>query len=183
MGCGDMTITIHTPDGSQFNFPDGTTSDVIIGALGQHFGKPPTTEQNQPSSGAQKMPPLLSDADVGLAAPAAPPVKQAMSWQDDPIIQPASQLGTIARGPAPVLALCQLLVKAGHDPVTPLEAWRGDVLCLRIGSIGAAARLRVSTHGGGFELLPGSAGSTGASPVRENAAPPWSACRDARTRQ
>jgi hypothetical protein len=81
-------------------------------------------------------------------------------------------LGMTVRHPAPVLALCRLLVEAGHDPATPLEAWRGDVPCLRIRSIGAAARLRVSTHGGGFERLPGSAGCTAASPVRENAAPP-----------
>jgi hypothetical protein len=85
-----------------------------------------------------------------------------------------SALGMTVRGPAPLLALCRLLVEAGHDPATPLEAWRaGGGPCLRIRSIGAGARLRVSTHGGGFERLPGSAGAcTAASPVRKNAAPP-----------
>ena len=45
-----------------------------------------------------------------------------------------------------------LVVEAGHDPATPLEAYRGDTLCLRVNSIGRAARLeangevRVSGH-------------------------------------
>jgi hypothetical protein len=73
-------------------------------------------------------------------------------------------LGMTVRGPAPVLALCRLLVEAGHDPATPLEAWRGDVPCLRIRSIGAAAALRVGTHGVGFETL---SECTAASPVEK----------------
>jgi hypothetical protein len=73
-------------------------------------------------------------------------------------------LGMTVRGPAPVLALCRLLVEAGHDPATPLEAWRGDVPCLRIRSIGAAAALRIGTHGVGFETLPE---CTAAPPVEE----------------
>ena len=36
-----------------------------------------------------------------------------------------SALGMTVRGFAPALALCRLLVEAGHDPATPLEAWRG----------------------------------------------------------
>jgi hypothetical protein len=60
-------------------------------------------------------------------------------------------LGMTVRGPAPVLALCRLLVEAGHDPATPLEAWRGGVFCLRIRSIGDGAALRIGTHGVGFE--------------------------------
>ena len=71
-------------------------------------------------------------------------------------------LGMTVRHPAPVLALCRLLVEAGHDPATPLEAWRGDVPCLRIRSIGAAAALRIGTHGVGFETL---RECTAASPV------------------
>jgi len=35
------------------------------------------------------------------------------------------------------------LVEAGHDPSTPLEAYRGTTLCLRVRSIGAGARLTV----------------------------------------
>jgi hypothetical protein len=76
-----------------------------------------------------------------------------------------SALGMTVRGPAPVLALCRLLVEAGHDPATPLEAWRGDVPCLRIRSIGAAAALRIGTHGVGFETL---SECTAASPMRQN---------------
>jgi len=52
-------------------------------------------------------------------------------------------LGTTARSSAPVLALCRLLIEAGHDPATPLEVWRGTTLCLRVRSIGEGARLTV----------------------------------------
>jgi hypothetical protein len=44
---------------------------------------------------------------------------------------------------APVLALCRALVTAGQDPNRPLHAYRGDVLCLRVHSIGQAAQLTV----------------------------------------
>jgi len=40
-------------------------------------------------------------------------------------------LGITARGDAPVLKLCQLLVEAGYDPSTSLHAYRNDVLCLK----------------------------------------------------
>src|SRR5262245_6364308 len=51
--------------------------------------------------------------------------------------------GITATGHAPLLTLCRRLVEAGHDPSTPLEAYRGSTLCLRARSIGAGARLTV----------------------------------------
>src|SRR5262245_12931957 len=51
--------------------------------------------------------------------------------------------GITATGHAPLLTLCRRLVEAGHDPSTPLEAYRGPTLCLRARSIGAGARLTV----------------------------------------
>jgi hypothetical protein len=51
--------------------------------------------------------------------------------------------GITATGHAPLLTLCRRLVEAGHDPSTPLEAYRGTTLCLRARSIGAGARLTV----------------------------------------
>ena len=48
--------------------------------------------------------------------------------------------GIIARGYAPVLDLCRKLVAAGYNPASPLEAWRGETLCLRVRSIGEGAR-------------------------------------------
>jgi hypothetical protein len=44
---------------------------------------------------------------------------------------------------APVLALCRALVTAGQDPNRPLHAYRGDVLCLRVRSIGEGAQLTI----------------------------------------
>jgi len=64
-------------------------------------------------------------------------------------------LGMTARSTAPVLALCRLLVEAGHDPETPLQAWRGPTLCLRIHRIGEAAQLEPSPRGAGFVRRPG----------------------------
>jgi hypothetical protein len=61
-----------------------------------------------------------------------------------------SALGITVQTPSPVLELCRKLVALGHDPSTPLDAWRGDVLCLRIRSIGEAARLEVNGEGTGF---------------------------------
>jgi hypothetical protein len=78
-----------------------------------------------------------------------------------------SALGITATGYAPVLALCRLLIEAGHDPATPLEAWRGDTLCLRVRAIGEAAQLEPSPRGIGFVRRPG---VRGGSPVRQNGA-------------
>jgi hypothetical protein len=52
----------------------------------------------------------------------------------------------IARGhqAASVTALCRLLVGAGHDPATPLLAYRDGTLALRVRSIGEGARLTVN---------------------------------------
>jgi hypothetical protein len=44
--------------------------------------------------------------------------------------------GLSVRARAPVLALCRALIAAGHDPRTPLEAWRDERLCLRVRSRG-----------------------------------------------
>ena len=63
----------------------------------------------------------------------------------------ATALGLITQSSSPVIDLCRLLIRAGHDPATPLEAYRGPTLCLRIRSIGEAARLRVRGDGHGFE--------------------------------
>ena len=60
-----------------------------------------------------------------------------------------SALGIEVHAPAPVLALCRALVEAGHDRRRPLEAYRGDVLCLRIRSIGAGAKLTVEDNRNG----------------------------------
>lgn len=63
-------------------------------------------------------------------------------------------LGITVKTPAPVLELSKALIKCGIDPATPLDAYRGKILCLKVRSIGEAARLRTATHGVGFEPLP-----------------------------
>jgi hypothetical protein len=56
--------------------------------------------------------------------------------------------GYTACGNAPVLGLCRELVKAGFDPSWSLHAYRGNVLALRVRSIGAGAALTVDEHNG-----------------------------------
>jgi hypothetical protein len=64
-------------------------------------------------------------------------------------------LEVVAIASAPVLALCRKLVAAGIDPATPLEAWRGSTLCVRVRGIGEAAQLEPSPRGTGFVRRPG----------------------------
>jgi hypothetical protein len=79
--------------------------------------------------------------------------------------------GLIAFGYAPVLDLCRELVAAGYDPATPLEAWRGETLCLYVRSIGKGARLTVADDRHGTPRLrrrPGRPqGYVGALPVAQ----------------
>jgi hypothetical protein len=64
-----------------------------------------------------------------------------------------SAAGISVTGYTPLLELCRRLVAAGHDPATPLDAYRGLTLCLKVRSIGEAAMLRASSRGVGFERL------------------------------
>jgi hypothetical protein len=63
-----------------------------------------------------------------------------------------SALGMTVRSSSPVLTLCRQLVEAGHDPATPLKAYRADTLALRVKSIGQGAKLEVDGEGTGFRL-------------------------------
>jgi hypothetical protein len=65
-------------------------------------------------------------------------------------------LGLVINSSSPVLAMCRALVIAGHDPGSQFEAYRGDVLCLRVRSIGDAAAVEVNARGTGFVVRPAS---------------------------
>jgi len=69
-------------------------------------------------------------------------------------------LGLTAQSGSPVLLLCRKLVAAGHDPTTPMQVFRGDVLALIVRSIGEGAGLRIGSHAVGFARDP----ECGASP-------------------
>src|SRR6266540_6575683 len=49
---------------------------------------------------------------------------------------------TVSGRNSPVTALCRALLEAGH-PDSPLEAYRGTTLCLRVRSIREGAKLTV----------------------------------------
>ena len=61
----------------------------------------------------------------------------------------ATALGISARSNSPILTLCRLLIRAGHNPSARLETHRGSTLCLRVCSIGGGARLTVKDPDGG----------------------------------
>jgi hypothetical protein len=78
--------------------------------------------------------------------------------------------GLIACGAAPVTSLCRALIEAGDDPATPLEAWLGDMLALRVSSIGAGSRLTVEDDRHGrprFRLWRDRGGCGAASPIAQ----------------
>jgi hypothetical protein len=84
-------------------------------------------------------------------------------------------LGVEVHAPAPVLALCRALISAGHDRRRPLEAYRGDMMCLRVSSIGYGARWTVEDNRSGTPVLArwkekASAGTGPASQIARTAA-------------
>jgi hypothetical protein len=60
--------------------------------------------------------------------------------------------------------MCKQLLAAGVDPATPLHAYRGDVLALRVLNIGEAARLCVKVAGNGTPIFAPAEEGAGASP-------------------
>ena len=66
----------------------------------------------------------------------------------------ATALGLTMHSSTPVIVLCRALIAAGHDPATRMHVFRGDVFALIVRSIGEGARLRVGSHGVGFEADP-----------------------------
>jgi hypothetical protein len=61
--------------------------------------------------------------------------------------------GLAVKHNAPVLAMCRALIDAGCDPERPLEAYRGDVLCLRVSNIGYGAQYTVEDGRRGAPVL------------------------------
>ena len=82
-----------------------------------------------------------------------------LAWSDT-----ATALGIVAHSYSPIIGLCRMLVEAGCDPASPLEAWRSGTLCLRVRAIGEAAELRVNPKGTGF--VKGRSGVPTAPPMR-----------------
>jgi hypothetical protein len=71
-----------------------------------------------------------------------------------------SGVGLVARGSAPVLALCRKLIEAGDNSTTALEVWCCNTLTLTIRPIDEGARLEVSPRGVGFVRRPDVRGSS-----------------------
>jgi hypothetical protein len=74
----------------------------------------------------------------------APPAARVFIRAELTACNTCTALGISVRAAAPVLAICRSLVAAGHDPHKQLRAYRGDVLCLTVRSIGEGAGLTVA---------------------------------------
>jgi hypothetical protein len=61
--------------------------------------------------------------------------------------------GVTVNAYAPVLEMCRELVGRGHNPARPLRAYRGDVLCLKLSSIGWGAQYTVRDNNCGTPTL------------------------------
>jgi hypothetical protein len=63
----------------------------------------------------------------------------------------ASALGITVQSPSPLLALCRKLTEVStYASSSPLDAYRGETLSLRVRSIGEGAKLEVNGVGTGF---------------------------------
>jgi hypothetical protein len=51
------------------------------------------------------------------------------------------------------LAMCRALIGAGYDPARPLEAYRGETLCLSVSSLGYGAKFTVKDNRCGTPAL------------------------------
>jgi hypothetical protein len=99
-------------------------------------------------------PAMTPEENVPLIAFAEKRIRRPFRLPRFPLIAELSNdrceaVGIIGRGEAPALELCRRLVAAGADPATPLHAYRGGVLALRIRSIGEGAELTVQTDSRG----------------------------------
>jgi hypothetical protein len=65
----------------------------------------------------------------------------------DPIASVSSASSLAVHTGAPLIALSRKLLELGLDPATPLNAYRGKTLCLRVLGIGEAAQLEVTGSG------------------------------------
>jgi hypothetical protein len=83
--------------------------------------------------------------------------------------------GLVVKHAAPVLAMCRALIGAGYDPARPLEAYRGETLCLRVSSLGYGAKFTVKDNRCGTPALrryEASPSVSTASPMRPIDSPP-----------
>jgi hypothetical protein len=84
----------------------------------------------------------------------------------------ATSCGITVHSTSPVLALCRALIAAGHDPGLALGAYRGNVLALRVRTIGEAAALEVRpARNSGAPVFIRRGSARAGAPVRQNEAP------------
>ena len=77
---------------------------------------------------------------------------------------------------APVLAICRMLIEAGYDPERPLEAYRGETLCLKIRTIAEGAKLTIEEGPNGPRLVPFRKTAAAKRPARTRVALGCQAC-------
>jgi hypothetical protein len=76
--------------------------------------------------------------------------------------------------------MCRKLIEAGYDLDQPLEAYRGEMLCLRVSTIGYGAKFTVKEDRRGAPVLRSYEAFPSvpvASPMRPNECPTTQACQ------
>jgi len=81
----------------------------------------------------------------------------------------AEAFGLVAIGYEPLLSLCRKLIRAGLNPDTPVECYRGSVLALRVRSLASAAQLTVKDGRPRFKRYSPPAVDRPAPPIAGNA--------------
>jgi hypothetical protein len=101
--------------------------------------KSPSAVAAVPASVSAQLGRRVAAENNGQEGFAEPPIRAELIGSDR-----CEAEGLSARGYAPVLELCRELVAAGFSPACPLEARRGEILCLRVRLIGESAGLTVA---------------------------------------
>jgi hypothetical protein len=110
---------------------------------------PPTPQERWGAQGKVS----IADRTNPIAKPSSHP-PQAVPLRAELIGDSCTAAGLTVSGRAPVLGLCRSLIAAGFDSSRSLHCYRGTLLALIVRHIGEAAKLRIATHGVGFERLP-----------------------------
>ena len=97
-----------------------------------------TIADGRKRSAMKPVPKPASRGELSQASASLAPIRATLVGSDH-----SEALGLTGHGYTPVLALCRALLAAGHDARRPLHAYRGDVLALKVCSIGEGAKLIV----------------------------------------
>jgi hypothetical protein len=111
----------------------------------RHIAAEPTPAGREIGCQSDRLGGAIASANTSKPQELATPIRATLIGCDRCEVE-----GYAVRAYAPLPAMCRELVAAGYDPATPLEAYRGDMLCLKARSIGEGANLEINGDGVGL---------------------------------